>query len=246
MIVAPPLLEPLPWDSNFLALPVARLLTTGLAPADLAAALAAARQSGVRLLYLIAAPDDAGVAAVARSAGAWLADRKVTFSMPLAAAPSASAPTGAISATTTYTPQLESLAWQSGEYSRFRLDPHLDPAVFQRMYSLWLRNSLAGELARQVLVWHNAEGQELGLLTLGEKGGRADIGLLAVDSTARGQRVGQQLVAAAVAQAIAWGHTELQVVTQRANELACSFYQKCGFKPVHEAHIYHLWFDEVK
>jgi len=246
MTATAPTLEPLLWDSNFLDLPVARLLATGLAPHDLAAALATARQSGVRLLYLLAAPDDAAAAAVARRAGAWLADRKVTFAMPLAAASGASAPIGVIRPTTTYTPQLESLAWQSGEYSRFCLDPHLGPAVFQRMYSLWLRNSLAGELARQVLVWHNAEGQELGLLTLGEKNGRADIGLLAVDSTTRGQRVGQQLIAAAVAQATAWGYTELQVVTQRNNELACSFYQKCGFKPVHEVHIYHLWFDEGK
>lgn len=245
MTAASPTLQPLPWDSDFLGLPVARLLATGLTPAALVAALEAARQSGVRLLYLIAAPDDDGAAAVAHRAGAWLADRKVTFAMPLPALTGSGVPTKSISLTTNYTPQLESLAWQSAEYSRFRLDPRFDAAVYKRMYSLWLRNSLAGVLARQVLVWHNGEGQELGLLTLGEKNGRANIGLLAVDSTARGQRVGQQLIAAAVAQATAWGHTELQVVTQRANEPAYSFYQKCGFKPVHEEHIYHLWFDEV-
>lgn len=236
-------LEPLPWDSAFLGLPVARLVVPERETAGLTAALAAARHSGVRLLYLMAAPHDADTAAIAHRAGAWLADRKLTFAMPVATAPGAVAPTGLIAATTTYTPQLESLAWQSAEYSRFRLDPRLGRDVFQRMYSLWLRNSLAGAIARKVLVWHNAEGQELGLLTLGEKNGRADIGLLAVDSTARGQRVGQQLIAAAVAQAAAWGHTELQVVTQRDNEAAVGFYQKCGFGLAREEHVYHLWFD---
>jgi len=187
----------------------------------------------------VAAPDATEVGIALRQAGAWLADRKVTFVMPLPVM--APPPTPAIGLTTTYTPQLESLAWQSGEYSRFRLDPQLAPSVFRQLYSQWLRNSLAGSIARQVLVWRDATGQELGLLTMGEKNGRAEIGLLAVDAAARGQRVGQQLVAAAVAQAVAWGHTELQVVTQRDNEQACQFYEKCGFHFAQEEHIYHLW-----
>ncbi|RZK29158.1 MAG: GNAT family N-acetyltransferase [Hymenobacter sp.] len=142
---------------------------------------------------------------------------------------------------TAYTSELESLAWQSGEYSRFRLDPHFETAVFQQLYSQWLRNSLAGIIAQQVLVWRDTDRQELGLLTLGEKNHRADIGLLAVDTNARGQRIGQQLVGAARVWAVSQGYAELQVVTQGDNEPACAFYTKCGFRPVHTEHIYHLW-----
>jgi dTDP-4-amino-4,6-dideoxy-D-galactose acyltransferase len=135
------------------------------------------------------------------------------------------------------------LAWQSGEYSRFRLDSRFATTVMRDMYTIWLRNSLTGSMARQVMRWRDAAGQEVGLLTLGEKNGRADIGLLAVDASMRGQGVGQQLVAAAVAQAAAWGYAELQVVTQWDNTLACRFYEKCGFQLVHEEHIYHCWLD---
>lgn len=232
--------QPLPWDSDFLGFPVARLAAFGQPAAAVSAAIAEARQAGFRLLYLVAGPADAMPAAVALAAGAWLADRKVTFAMPLLP-DSASQLSSAIGTAVSYSPQLESLAWQSGEYSRFRLDAHFGPDVFRGLYSQWLRNSLSGDIARRVLIWQNPDGHELGLLTLGEKNGRADIGLLAVDAAARGQRVGQQLVAAAQAQAAVWGYTELQVVTQRNNEPACRFYEKCGFRLTHEEHIYHLW-----
>jgi len=234
--------QPLSWDSDFLGFPVARLTTTRQSASALRAAIAAARNAGQRLLYVVADPADAVVAAEVQTAGAWLADRKVTFMMPLPPG-STWQPVAAIGTVTHYSPQLELLAWQSGEYSRFRLDTRFAPNVFQALYSQWLRNSLAGSISRRVLVWRDAAGREQGLLTLGEKNGRADIGLLAVDTAARGQRVGQQLVAAAQAQATAWGYTQLQVVTQLDNEPACHFYKKCGFQLVHEEHIYHLWLD---
>lgn len=230
----------LPWDSDLLGFSVAKLVTAAGGTTALTAALAEARQVGVRLLYVVAAPHEHEAAETVRLAGAWLADRKVTFAMPLSSYSPAQIATS-IDTATEYTPQLESLAWQSGEYSRFRLDPNLDESVFRHMYSLWLRNSLTGAIARRVLVWRATDGKELGLLTLGEKNSRADIGLLAVDASSRGQRVGQYLIAAAVAQAQAWGYTELQVVTQRDNESACRFYEKCGFTLAHEEHVYHLW-----
>ena len=235
------ILQSLLWDSDFLGFPVARLSAAGRPVSEIAAALIEARSAGCRLLYLMVDPADATAAATAQQAGARLVDRKVTFAMPLPPAVASATEIANIETTTTYTPQLESLAWQSGEYSRFRLDPRFAPTVFQHLYSQWLRNSLAGSIARRVLVWRDAAGHELGLLTLGEKNGRADIGLLAVDAAARGQGVGQQLVAAAQSQAAAWGYAELQVVTQRDNELACRFYEKCGFVLVSEEHIYHLW-----
>ena len=236
-------LQTLPWDSDFLGFSVARAVPAATGGLDLPATLARAQRAGTRLLYIFLAPADADGAATARAAGAWLADRKVTYVQPLLPDQTADRPT-AIRPVTDFTPQLESLAWQSGEYSRFRLDPHFAPAVFQHLYSEWLRNSLNGQIARQVLAWHDAAGTACGLLTLGEKNGRADIGLLAVDAAVRGQRVGQALVEAAKTQARAWHYDALQVVTQAANESACRFYEKCGFGLAHEEHIYHLWLPE--
>ena len=235
-------LQPLAWDSDYLGFGVARLEAEKLAPDELTRLVAEARAAGLRLLYLIAAPHDARSNASAQAAGAWLADRKVTFVMAVDAGEQAAAVSPAVRPTTTHTPQLESLALQSGEYSRFRLDAHFAPTVFTGLYQRWLQNSLNHQIAREVLVF-NAEntGHAQGLLTLGLKNGRADIGLLAVDASTRGQRIGQQLVAAARQRTAAWGLAELQVVTQLDNEPACGFYRRCGFREWQVEHIYHLW-----
>lgn len=235
-------LQPLAWDSEYLGFGVARLETKNLSPDELAQLIAEARAAGMRLLYLIAAPDDARSNASAREAGAWLADRKVTFAMPVLPSEQTAAVGPAIQPTTSWTPQLESLALQSGEYSRFRLDAHFAPTVFTGLYQRWLQNSLNHQIAREVLVFDaNNAGNAQGLLTLGLKNGRADIGLLAVDAEARGQRIGQQLVAAARQRTAAWGLAELQVVTQLDNEPACGFYRRCGFREWQVEHIYHFW-----
>lgn len=238
----PATLRPLVWDSDFLGFPVAYFAAGGLTAATIVEAVAAARQAGYRLLYAVVASADTAEADALRQAGAWLADHKVTYAMPLPLDATMSI-SPAIGDATGYTSQLESLAWQSGEHSRFRRDLRFKPSVFQELYSRWLHNSLSGDIARRVLVWRSPAGQEAGLLTLGEKNGRADIGLLAVDAAARGQRVGQQLVAAAHVQALVWGYTILQVVTQGDNVPACRFYEKCGFIPESVEHIYHLWLD---
>lgn len=231
----------LPWDSEFLGFPVARLAAARLSPAELAAAMAEARRAGFYLVYVVAEPADAVAQVAMQQAGAQLLDRKVTFVMPLPLPTAARDSLAMVGSATAYTPQLESLAWQSGAYSRFRLDTRFAPHVFKNLYAQWLRNSLAGTVARRVMVWRDGAGTEQGLLTLGEKNNRADIGLLAIDARARGQRVGQVLVAAAANQASEWGYEQMQVVTQRDNETACRFYEKCGFQLEYEKHIYHWW-----
>ena len=234
--------ESLSWDSHFLGFSVGRLPAQELSASELAAQVTAAREAGMALLYLVAAPGDKRSNASARQAGARLADRKVTFGMPVAAEAWELPISRAIRPTVHSTARLESLALQSGEYSRFRLDPRFEASVFPRLYGLWLRNSLSHELAREVLVFEPEAGAEaVGLLTLGVKQGRADIGLLAVDEQSRGQQIGQQLVQAARQRAAAWGLAELQVVTQLDNEPACLFYRKCGFAEYTVEHIYHLW-----
>jgi dTDP-4-amino-4,6-dideoxy-D-galactose acyltransferase len=232
------------WDSDFFGFPVARLTTVEMSETMLDAAIAKARDSGIRLMYLIVEANDAAMASKMDGVGARLMDRKVTYLMNISSLlndePQFAAAIGTATASNT---QLEALALQSGQYSRFRLDSRLDSSAFPRLYSEWLRNSLSGAIARKVLVWRSQSDIERGLLTLGEKYGRADIGLLAVDAEVRGQRVGQSLVAAAILQAKIWGYREMQVVTQRDNETACRFYEKCGFKLINEEHIYHLWLD---
>ncbi|GAB3579700.1 GNAT family protein [Hymenobacter daeguensis] len=235
-------IELLAWDSQFLGFGVARLLLHRLAATALRQRVADARQAGLRLLYLVCSPDDALSNAAAREAGATLVDRKVTFAMPIEAEAEQLAVSPNIYPATAATAPLESLALQSGEYSRFRLDKHFAPGTYERLYRQWLHNSLARTLAREVLVYRPAPATpELGLLTLGLKQGCADIGLLAVDGSSRGRGVGTALVQAARQLTAAWGLPALQVVTQQDNRPACAFYQRCGFRVQAVEHLYHLW-----
>lgn len=240
-------LKRLDWDSEFLGYGVARLRAVRLQLDELHGLATSARLAGLRLIYLVAEPGDQLSNASASQAGAWLADRKVTFWMPVPPETAYEPLSQLIRSTTGLTATLESLALQSGEYSRFRLDSKFEPTIFARLYGEWLRKSLAHELAREVLVYESAgktlpdHAEALGLLTLGVKRRRTDIGLLAVDEQARGQRIGQQLVQAAKQRTAVWGLRELQVVTQLNNERACRFYRHCGFQEDTVEHVYHLW-----
>lgn len=234
-------LTPLPWDSQLFGLPVARLVSTGLDQAAIAALLTVARAQGIRLLYWLAEPTDTVTAAAAAAARARLLDRKATFVQPLADDAAPELPAADVHEAARVTPALLALARQSGAHSRFRLDAQLPPGAFEQLYDNWLRNSLRGELARLVLTTRSADGPETGLLTLGLKDGRADIGLLAVDAAARGQGLGRRLVGEARRHARRWGCQEWQVVTQLANAGACRFYEQCGFRLARVEHVYHLW-----
>jgi dTDP-4-amino-4,6-dideoxy-D-galactose acyltransferase len=180
---------------------VVRLIAQGLSPTHLIGLIKEARQVGYHLMYVINNPEHVLNAKAIVRAGAWLADLKLTFLMDLSAPTKVATQMPHMRSASKFTSQLESLAWQSGEFSRFLLDSHFVPRVFQNLYSEWLRNSLSGAITRRLLTWHEAKGIQRGLLTLGEKNGRVDIGLLAVDVFVRGQQAGQQIVASAAAQA---------------------------------------------
>ena len=238
--MSPPIIELLPWDSAFLGFPVGRLVAHNLDAAHLVALVAENQAAGTRLIYLVTDPADSETVGAAHQMGAWLADKKVTFARSTAGI-LVHPIFNHIELATVFTPQLERLAWQSGAFSRFQRDKKFAPNVFHDLYSHWLRVSLSGGLARIVLISSSVIGTETGLLTLSERAGWASIGLLAVDAAMRGQGIGQQLMEAARQQALGWGCTQLQVVTQRDNVPACQFYTRCGFELVREEHLYHLW-----
>lgn len=239
--------QPLPWDSHFFGFGVARVTVAHLEAAAWQQIQAKAHAAGYRLLYVIADPREVDTAATLASAGLARISRLVTYTMDLAAArwsPS-SVPGIQIVPTATLTPALEALAWESGVCSRFHLDPKLPPTTFQALYSEWLRKSLSGqEMARQVLSARLTDGSEVGLLTLGEQNGCADIGLLAIAVEQRGRGIGQLLLATAGQQARQWGHTHIQVVTQAENQPANRFYEQAGFALTHQQDVYHCWLTE--
>ena len=230
----------LEWDSRFLGLPVGRITDAVVSDSDLATALEDQRARGIALVYWAASAEPG--ADLVRRFGGRLVDRKITWTCDLA---SLDVEAGATAVVQPYAPwmptaALEDLAVQSAAFSRFRVDPHMPAWAADALYRTWMRRALAADLADIVLVAREAT-RIAGVVTVGEAGGDAAVGLLAVDAGARGRGHGQALVAAAQRWAHLGGNPTLRVVTQAANLPACRLYERCGFRVATIACFYHFW-----
>jgi dTDP-4-amino-4,6-dideoxy-D-galactose acyltransferase len=236
----------LTWDSDFFGFKVARILPKNLGALGLKEILVALRAENIALAYWAADPDDPDCARAATECRGFLTDRKVTFALETAELrqrPPLLASTALVEefAGGIPTPELEALAVQAGAYSRFRVDPRIPEDRFLELYRLWICKSVTGELAEKVFVVRDEAGIIVGMVTAGEKDGRGDIGLLAVDNSARGRGLGVGLVAAAQQWALDSGYATTQVVTQGDNVAACRLYERCGYHIDRVEHIYHFW-----
>ena len=191
----------LEWDSSVFGFTVARVA----APDDagtLAFTLDDARRHGVRLLYL--QTDTSELIRAAESQGATPVGERITYARAVTEADvrmlrGTNSPVAVERwPGTTPTPELQQLARDAGQHSRFRIDPEVPDGVFERIYDAWIARSLDRQIAEDVLVTRDATSIS-GLVTVGRKDGRADIGLLSVRSDARGRGVGKALVLAAPA-----------------------------------------------
>ncbi|MBC6990715.1 GNAT family N-acetyltransferase [Hymenobacter sp. BT491] len=238
-------IRPLAWDSEFLGFLVGRMHGTQVARQELEQLLAVARQQGYRLLYYSVAPDDDESAASASALGLLLADRKATFVQDIDCEIDTLFPP-AIEPVSTISTDVVALALQSGAFSRFRRDPSFAAGTYERLYTRWIEQSVAGERAREVLVYRQADAV-CGLITLSPLTAASapnscvSIDLLAVDAKVRRQSIGTQLLVAARQRAQVWGYGRLHVVTQLDNEAACRFYEYEGFHLEQVEHVYHVW-----
>ncbi len=235
----------LDWDSVFFGFTVARILPKKLEAQELKTLLGAMKDQGVRLAYWAMDSADNVSNDASKSCKGFMADRKTTYAIDAHAMRKrldlVVAGTGVDLFTDLLpTPELESLAIQAGLYSRFRLDPQIPEDRFEELYRLWIQKSVSGELAEKVFVIRDA-GKIVGMTTVGEKDGRGDIGLLAVDNSVRGKSLGCTLVLAAQKWALGRGFQVAQVVTQGDNLPACRFYEKSGYHVDKVENIYHFW-----
>ena len=134
---------------------------------------------------------------------------------------------------------LESLAFQSGEFSRFYSDKKLSSEAFNTLYSTWLSKSLSKEYADDYFI--AADGKPVGLLTSSISEDVAKIGLFAVDRRHRGRGIGQSLLSRFATEMKDRGIEKVIIPTQRANINACGFYQSLGLSECENKFIYHYW-----
>lgn len=130
--------------------------------------------------------------------------------------------------------ELESLAFQSGTFSRFKTDIRLNAGEFEKLYKLWIQKSVE---EKGVLV---ADGNA-GFVSCNVRSDTAQIGLIAVDKNQRGKGLGKRLIKAAEAFAFTKGAKKMKIGTQEANHPASALYSKLGYEVVEKVEVWHYW-----
>lgn len=245
-----PTLAHLPWDSELFGFPVGRLSLEQAAITDLRPWLEQGRGEGLRLVYCMVPWADAPKRSALEAAGGRCVDHKVRYRKALQSAAPAVEGLQSVRGRSC-SPDLERLALVSGRYSRFRLDPRIDESVYEQLYLTWIRRSLTGELADDVLVIRGdgtgrSDGTDVvAMVTLSRasEGVSAAIGLVAVAQSHQGRGLGSRLMHGAEAWCLAQGVETLEVVTQGENRPACVLYERAGFVRIEEQAVYHCWMD---
>ncbi len=230
----------LPWDSDFFGFRVARITLREFSDENAETLLPALRKDGVRLAYW-ALPSEAFVDLQWLEAkGAKLVDEKITFGRTLDLAVVKTYPDIQAYEGEEAGPELEALAIISGTYSRFKVDPLIPREKFETLFKIWIRNSVRKSIAKEVLV--AVSDQKIkGMISVGEKSGQGNIGLVSVNPEFHGQGIGTALVRSALQWFADQGYTRATVVTQAGNEGGCRLYTSCGFKILKKEKFFHLW-----
>ena len=230
-------IELLEWDSGFFGMRVGRLLFSKNVNWD------DRKLNDWDLVYIFIDPQDVSSNQLVHEKQIPLVDEKITFLMNLQKVNINPGPSSNINSyhSSARDQQVISIGVQSGVYSRFCVDPDIPHEKFKEMYTIWMQKSIKRELAGEVFVFENAKNEIAGVITLGEKNNRADIGILAVDEKFRAQNIGSALVNEAVKYSVQTGYPALQVITQKMNQSACKFYERCGFSEEQVVNIYHYW-----
>lgn len=237
------------FDTNLFGFKVAKILLAHLDKLELAAILDELKKQNVKLVYWASERDNPDVEKAAIAFKGIRTDEKVTYLADLAEIKEKIntalnklplAPSVKSYCLSSPNKELEELSLQIGLYSRFKNDPKLSEELWVKMYREWIKNSVNRSLAKDVLVYED-DGKIVGMITLGEKSGRGDIGLLAVAPHFRRHHLGETLVRVAQKTFIEEGYQFTQVVTRLATQGVCRLYEKCDYHIEKIENFYHFW-----
>ena len=122
-------------------------------------------------------------------------------------------------------PELIQLASKVFSLNRFYNDPLISKEKADTIYKEWMKNSLRGQAADEVLIYK--ENKILGFVTLQNSG---HIPLVGVAQEARGKGIAKKLVTAALNRLAKLGIEKAEIETQIINTPAIRAYTSCGFK----------------
>ncbi len=132
------------------------------------------------------------------------------------------------------------LTFQSGHFSRFKIDSNFKNNEFETLYTAWIEQSIAHKNADKVIGFL-VNNKVVGFITFVFKNNMFDIGLIAVNEKHRSLKIGKQLLAYVFNYSLSKNVDFVTVTTQNKNQRALNFYLQNGFSINKTTYIYHLW-----
>ncbi len=235
------LFEMLAFDTAIFGVKVAKILPEKLTQDTLSKTLQQLREEKVKLVYWCTDPKDIATQAAARLHHGFLADEKTTYFADLEKQGGVlNAQVFEFYTENTANAELLALAYESGKFSRFLKDQRIGLDKFKHLYKCWINNSCNHSVAEGVILIQE-KNIIVGMVTVGQKNQRGDIGLLAVSPSHLRKGYGSQLVRMAQAYFFKKGIFHVQVVTQKDNHPACRLYEKNYFHVESIQNFYHFW-----
>jgi dTDP-4-amino-4,6-dideoxy-D-galactose acyltransferase len=223
-----PVGEVLEWDSDFWAATIARVQQPGIDDW--------AHEHDVACAYLLVAAGDSQQARRAENEGFRLTDVRVELETATARSEQPVRPH-----IDEDVERLRKIARTNHRDTRFYADPNFPREGCDRLYDTWIRRSCEG-WADVVLVVE-AEGAAAGYVSVHRRGDAGSIGLIGVDTAARGHGAGEALVRGALDWCARQSLARCTVVTQGRNVAAQRLFQRCGFRTTSVDLWFHKWWD---
>jgi len=132
------------------------------------------------------------------------------------------------------------LAFESGKYSRFKLDDRFGNDKFEQLYKKWVDNSINKKFADKIF-YYLLEKEVVGFVTVKNSNDFSTIGLIAVDNNYQGRGIGKQLINIVENYCLELNINELRIPTQKENISACNFYKKLDYNVFEALIIKHYW-----
>ena len=232
--------EILKWDSDFFNFKVAKINTFDSKEVyqDILEDL---KRQNIKLAYCFTTPGSF-MDKILEVDSAILVDQKVTYSRPINRENNEVSDVNILAYSKgIVTDKMVDIAIQTSEHSRFRVDVNFQNEEFKKLYYQWIKNAVEDIHGGQLFTYQEVETLK-GLIYLKEINHKIGIiSLIGVDKEARGEQIGTKLINQSMAYFNKLGKKEVQVVTQKANVLACNFYEKNGFEIIDTVNVYHLW-----
>lgn len=232
--------EILKWDSDFFGIKVAKVTISGESKDEFQRIMDELKQINCKLIYCFINPvNHFNNQLVARYSGL-LVDEKVTYLRNIKNYSTINETCIHEYDYGIFRKELISLAIQSSEYSRFRVDKNFKEDMCINLYTQWISNSVKRTFDDAIYVYEENDVIK-GIVTLKDRKNIGAISILSVDREVRGKKIGTKLVEKVFEHYKNKEIFNIEVVTQKANHRACNFYEKLGFNVKLIENIYHIW-----